>query len=436
MAGALITALVEFAWLWTGFPLRGLLVVVPAASLVCTGLAALRARRHVGTEDAAPPPECTATRVVLVLLLAVTVQRVLIASTEGVTSGDELYLWSYKAKLIFEAGGFNDEFLRLATRPVAPLFHADYQLLNPLLQVWVFAHAGEITHFANRLPIQGFAVAWVLLVVAALRRWTGPAWTGLLALLLVALPTVSILARTAHADLMVGLGALMAADAWLRWRNGRRPWAWRLVCIGLAVMLWSKNEGMLYLCGFAAAFAVACPSPRRAWAALAGLGRELAWLGLPLAILVLHWGFNAHFGFQNDLVQGDAYGKPFWEIAYERAGENLGPVLAYFGREGLVGAELTNWLLLTFLACLVAAPRRAFGGARGPMALALLAVLVGFLLVYTGTPKGGDAALRLRLPPGAGVAWHLKTSAPRLLVQILPCVALWLALFLRPSARD
>jgi hypothetical protein len=65
-------------------------------------------------------------------------------------------------------------------------------------------------------------------------------------------------------------------------------------------------------------------------------------------------------------------------------------------------------------------------------------LLPGFALVAALT---GFVAIHIATPPGIGVDWHLMTTAPRVVFQLVPATVLWIGaaagilLGLRESAR-
>jgi hypothetical protein len=214
-------------------------------------------------------------------------------------------------------------------------------------------------------------------------------------------------ARTAVADQMVALGLLVAVDALLRWRDGGGA-AWlRLGALALAFLAAAKGEGKLYVLAFAVAGALgglAAGPPRAAL-------RRAAWLGLPLAAAGAGWLVNARFGFQNDLAQGAAL-----DILRTRGPERLGPLLANFGRLYFQVPKENGLLYAAFLGLCVLAPWRLLRPNARFVSLLVLALLLGWSVIYLCTPYDLD--------------WHMLSSAPRLTYQALPVVALCLALVL------
>jgi hypothetical protein len=406
--GLLATAAVTFAAAWLGLPLgaRGAqlgLLAVAAAAMWAT----LRRRRP---RRPGPAPAAAGTRagraafaVCVAVSATLVVVRALAAAGQLVVEHDESVIYAAKAKALFATGGLGEAFAA-ATAGVQPYEHFDYPLLNPSLQLWTFLHAGAITHFENRWPLQAAMLALVLVAAGALRRVARPAVAGGVLLLLVWGRETRALGMQAMADHLVALGFLLALDAWTRWSQTRDVRWWRLCCVGLAFLAWAKNEGaMLVLC--VAAAASFDPGARALWPRR----RELLWLALPAALLAAHAATNARFGFHNDLLAHDLGGQ-----AVAAAGERLPVVAGFFGRVlAWPDWTVTNGLLLAGAWFAVLAPRAALRAPFRTVALAAALGLLGYLVVFLGTHQP--------------LLWHLSTAASRLVFHVLPAAALFAA---------
>lgn len=400
-AGALVLGLSLFAyaalgvepWLWASAPL------FPAIALALAG-----ARRRAGEPPVAPA--APAGRAVPVLAAAGALWCAFLcgaAAAIPVVEGDEGNIWSLKAKsLVVDLSGGD-----FAAAQVWNL-HPDYPLLNPLLQAWVYAQAGEIVHFANRVPIQLFALSLWLSLCAALRR-RGPPWLAVALLLpLLLSPRLAVLCRAAFADGMVALGLLLALDGWLRHRDsGRNAWL-GLIAIGGAVALWSKNEALLYalVVAIAAALAVLLRRARlRAPPAPAA-----AALLLPLVVVAAQAVWNRHFGLRSDLFGANPGGGSLPDLLLAHGGERL-PVVAGAALDLVTRMRSEFGVLLVVLASALLWPRAALGRRLFVPTLALLGSFAGLHLVYLGTHLE--------------VVHHMRTSQDRVVFQLVPVALLW-----------
>lgn len=439
VTGLLGTGLYLTLWLLLGLPLTRT-AAIPLL-VITFALVAIRHRSEPtsGDENGRRAP---AWYLVLVgVLCYLGAEVVADGNRAAITKADEALIWSFKAKMIYTGGGLGSEFERLAAEaqrpdeywapvnewvrdaaaaaPAAtrrhlrvteanPRYHLDYPILNPLLQVWTFACAGEILHWQNRLLIQGCAVALLLIVAGALVQVCHTLVAGCLLVMLFALLETQSMFHSCYADGMVATGLFVAADALRRWQiDGAGRWL-RLGIVGVSVMAWSKNEGLLYLLALAVGLAAIRPVlPRRA-----------AWLLLlPCGIVAFTWVSNAVFGFENDIVGGTSGGDL----------SRLSTLCDYFWTHILWGplwatdhASLqTNFFLLVFLVVLLTTFRAAFGSERRLLTVAILTILAGQLLVYVITPHDLD--------------WHLRSSALRFSSQAIPIAVLWLAIACRDA---
>jgi hypothetical protein len=305
LQGSVALAAVLSAWLWLALPLTARWLA--PAVLVLGGLAFALARRVSAVEGrapgAAPAWERALFGLVLAVLLLTTVDRILLASSDILVGSDEARIWASKAKILFHAGRFGPGF-RAAMGTPEVIAHPDYPPLNPLLQLWVHAHAGAVVHVESRLPMQVFALAGILVAASALRRRARP---PVAALFLACIGTLGrFFTYQVFSDALIAIGLLACWDLWERWEEDGEL-AWLRVLGGTAPMLlWSKNEGSLQVLAFALALLLCAWTRRVRLPGPSERARVVAWL-VPLvaSIVYLRW-FNAHFGLVNDLIQGSA----------------------------------------------------------------------------------------------------------------------------------
>lgn len=317
--------------------------------------------------------------------------------------GDEGNIWSIKAKSLI-VDWYGGDF---AAAQVWNL-HPDYPLLNPLLQAWTYSQQGELLQFENRLLIHLCVLGLWLAVCAALRRRVGGWLAGLLALTVLLAPRFYWLCRPSFADGMVALGAVLALDGWLRYRDtGHAPWL-RLSALGAAFALWSKNEAALYAAtvGIAALLAVAAGRARLRPPSATAAGALL----IPLSIVAAQVLWNRQFALRNDLFGENPTGKSLVTLFLEQFDE----------RATVVGWRLLELmfdvmgefgvLLVLFLAPLLW-PRAALGKQLFVPTLALIGSCVGLHLVYVGSHLDLER--------------HMDTSHRRVIYQLVPVTLVW-----------
>lgn len=416
VVGQLVVAHATAAWLLLGKPVPGFLL--PALAMAI-GAWLLWRRRPAGTAAAAVPATtggewswlpCAA----LALWLA---DGFTTANFQPIRFGDEAMIWTAKAKAVYAAPEFD-----LSTALAFFVDHADYPLLDPLAQVLAFATSGRMLQWENRLPIQFFGVALLLLLSGAMARRVPPL-LATCALAAFAGTTFSANAASAMADVALACCTLAAADALLDWLETRSSGSMALGCLALAAMLQTKNEGsLLALCLVGAVTALAWRERRRYGVGVAL--RPLAWIAVPAAAWAMHRGFNAWFSLRNDLTDpAVANGRGLFTRMVEQAPANGGPVVRFYGQM-LLDPSMHRLLPL---GCLVLVPL-AIARSRAADARRLMAVTwttttlatAGYMAIFVGT----TAVL---------VDWHLHTAADRLMLHVLPLATLGVAVAATPT---
>lgn len=419
VVGVTGTALLTFCWLWTGAPVDRALplqvVVLAAAAFVYA--AGRRTILPVPCDSSGTFPtwERASFFIAVVFFLAVTALRGLAGNLEPLCHGDDAGFWALKAKVIYASGGFNQAFAdAMSVRQF--VYHKDYPLLNPLLHVWTFVQAGEITQVVNRIPTQMFSIALVPIVAAALRRVARPAVAAGLLVCLIPLPEMIHQARTAYVDQAVAVGVVMAFDVWSRWRSSpsdahARAW-WRLFCLTLAFTLWSKHEGLLYVLAMLAAWLVCRALETRAGRHAPSRRADERMLLVPAGALLLTWSFNAWFGFQSYVVTGHARDASLIGSFVEQLATRVPVILSYFGREIVLNPTHSNLLPLAFFVLSASMPRRIWRSNLRVPTLALLFAFCAYVAVFVETP--------------AEITSHLRTAAERVSYQLVPAISVWL----------
>jgi hypothetical protein len=428
MSGCLLLALFLLAWMLAGLAPAALSsrTLVPACGVLGVVLAwlTLRDRRAARGRDGArssareapgvPAAGGRASWCVFALCLGaallLVLDRILLASMELVVIGDEAIIWAAKAKALWFGDGINARFAALASGEVG-VVHANYPLLDPLLQLFSFQLAGRPLHFENRLPLQLCVPALLLATAGALVRHVPPWVAGLLVLLLATTRPATDACGSASADVLVALGVLCALDAGARWRaTGERRWL-ALSALALTFLAASKNEGLMLALLAAGVLVVARRDRLRAAA---------GWLLLPLLVAGIGVALNAHFGFANDLLEDDDTVSVGARLA-ANAVERIGPVLLRMGDYVVAGGIETHLCFAAWLALLLLSPRALAVPGRvvprgvdlGAWSAVFLAVLAVYALTYVSRPGTWEQ--------------HLRNSMPRLLFQLLPALLVWLA---------
>jgi len=396
--GAFLAGLVETSWLAAGGSSReslgpDLVLLVCAAGLLLGG--GPRLGPLLPSEN--PARGGRVFPAVFLLALALSFLFVLRGTLTPIVVGDEATFWALKAKVLYHAGGWNEAFREEMAEPGFVL-QKDYPFWNPLLQLRVFARAGGLTQFENRIPIQLFLPA-LLCVLAEILRAADSKVLGALGMLAYATTwRFAVHCGDGGGDGMVAAGLTVALLGGFVLGRGDSRGA-PLAAFGTACALYAKNEGMLYLLAFAAAATLFLVMRRRG-------GRKprpssLLWVLLPAGLLALHWGTNAWFGFESPWTRHGLGGR-----FVRQFGENVLPVLAHY--LGILTdprhAALVPLLALLLPPLVLRGRIRESGAAV--LWLFLIAAFLGQVCVFIATP--------------ADLSWHLETAADRLAFHLSP----------------
>ena len=419
LVGSLGTAAIVFLWLW--FEPRTDSALVPeltvfAVAIALLGLAARRPRRPLPTSRPrqAPSWERACFYVLLILALSVVAVRIQGSWVRAIVRSDEAIFWAHRAKILFHSGGFTQEYF--AALGGGELPNKDYPVLNPLLHSWIFAHAERVTHVANRVPLQLFSISLVLALASAARRVVRPAVAGVLVILCVNTEPARFAALYAYSDVIVALSALVAFDAWLRWRADGERSRLRLMALAVAALLWSKNDGSLFLAGAVVAglAALITAGSRRPafWARMREASKVWPWLSAPLLVLAVNWAFNATLGTPEMLADWERRGS-FGERWLERMPEAASVITSHLARDVVFSPANSQLAWLLFALFLLFGARELSAKSLLAPALVPLVVFVGLAVLIPGLPGEPE--------------WYMRTAAPRVLFQAVPLILLWSA---------
>lgn len=393
LAGA---ALVSLLSLYCGFFVGGrtLRLVIVGASVGVAAAGVAHRRRGAAWSSGAVKP-AGVTRAAIPLAAAAAVGWLALRLP---MAWDGVMIWEAKARLIWLNGGRLP--LGILSQPYRT--HAEYPLLVPMVEAWVYGWLGHVDQVLVKVVFAGFflAVLW-LLATAAARLGLGAGWALVAALLPLCVPRLVLgegSATSGYADFPLAAGYLASVVYLLEYlRDGRRE-VLRAVGVMAAILPCIKPEGtILWLC--VVLFCAVIAWRRRQ---LSGL----LWVIVPGLVLLLGW--------RSVLI-----------VAHARVGGFLpvrpGTLLHNLPRLNLVAAALWRyvtsgeWSLLWPVAALAGAAAAATVRAvRAPVALLAAAVLLPaglYSMIYVFTP--------------VDPRFHIETSLPRLLIHFsLPAILL------------
>jgi hypothetical protein len=307
--------------------------------------------------------------------------------------------WNLRARFLFR--GLADGAWQQAFAPILQWSHPDYPPLVPASVARLWTYAGRET-LAAPIAFAGIMAACTVLAAGlSAARIRGAARGCLAAAVILACPSFVRYAASQCADIALGFFMLAAFVAW-SCADQSRLWL-ALAGLSAALAAWTKNEGLAFVVVFVAAIAL----ERRWTAGWRGL-RDLAPViagAAPILVMVV--------------VFKQTLAPPSYFVA-EQSLAQAGASLFTASRAQLVGWSMARelWLagaalvgVIPFL-CVFAAVRGVGGsvpGAARAAAPAMAAMIAIYAVAYLVTPKD--------------LAWQLKTSLDRLVVQIVPTLA-------------
>jgi hypothetical protein len=315
---------------------------------------------------------------------------------------DAWAIWNLRARFIARAGSdWRDAFTTLLGWS-----HPDYPLLLPLSAARLWQYVGWESQVAPAVIAMLFTFATVGLAWASLAILRNPSQAALAALLLLGTSILVMNGASQTADIPLGFFILATlAGLCLKDRLPERATA-LLVVTGMAAGLaaWTKNEGGLVLVSVVLARASVLGRSRN-WASWRLELRPFLFGLAPVLIVVLY--FKLAMAPPNEVVANQGWHHTIPRLLepmrYVEVLRGLKHAVTDFGETSAINPL---WALLFYLFCVgfELDSRDKIGLATGLVAVGLL--VVGYALIYLTTPYD--------------IAWHLSTSARRLLLQLWP----------------
>jgi hypothetical protein len=332
---------------------------------------------------------------------------------------DAVSNWGLKAKAIFQAGNIPEGFLR---DPNYAVFHPDYPLLVPLLESYIYRFAGDLREASAKMIFPMFLAACVLVLFAALRRAGQTRRSCLLfSFLLVSIPYFSEQATNGYADVVVSFYFGAGSLCLYLWQTSGRGLFLALSALLTGCAALTKHEGLVLACIHLVwlAGALLCQSGSEIRGRLLRFGVYVC----ILAVVVMPWyRFSRSLGLRNDVINSETVGARLNRNSLSQAG----PIL-YHLQTQVFGPK--NWNLVWIL-LLAAAGVRSRILLRSPAVFLLGATaltVTAYMSVYLISPY--------TVPP-FDVTWHLRTSASRLLVHVLPHAVFLIGLAFGEQSRS
>ena len=331
---------------------------------------------------------------------------------------DAWAIWNLRARFIARAGSdWRDAFSELLEWS-----HSDYPLLVPLSVARLWQYLGSESLAAAATIAMLFTFTTVALVWASLAMLRGWSQATLAALLLLGTSTLIMHGAFQMADVPLGF-FILATVVGLSVKDRLPEQATHVLVVtgmtaGMAV--WTKNEGWLVLISVVSAHAFIL-GRMRAWGCWRRELRIFAFGLTPVLLVVLY--FKLALAPSNDLVSNQGWHETiprlFAPLRYVEVLRGFKNAVVDLGDASLINPLL---VLLLYLVCVGIQPdeRDRAGLATGLVTLGLM--VTGYGLVYLTTPQD--------------LAWHLETSAVRLLMQLWPSMVFLAFLAACPPERS
>ncbi|MEO8606045.1 MAG: glycosyltransferase family 39 protein [bacterium] len=291
-------------------------------------------------------------------------------------------------------------------------YHADYPLLVPAAVARLWSLAGGANTTASPVIGAWWSAALVVVCGGAVATVRGANQGLLAAATLLGTGLFVRQSGTQCADVPLALYMTTALAAYaLHDASGRRGHGWLVLaglCAGLAA--WTKNEGVLFV-GLFSATHLALSMRRHGWRATLRDSVALAVGLLPGLYLVAY--LKIALAPVNDLVAGQGA-----EATLAR--------LVDVGRYATVLVGMTRALVRVGKGLLIALP--VYYLLMGTTRLAVGHATARFALVVSGLMLAAYCGVYLLTPQP--LAWHLSTSAARVVLQLWPGTVLGLFLLL------
>lgn len=335
----------------------------------------------------------------IILSLAVLVLTLLlICKPHG--SWDGWAIWNMRARFLFRGG----EHWRDAFSPHLGWSHPDYPLLLPasIARSWYFI--GKDTVIVPMTIAMLFTLATAALLASAVSVFRGT-FRGLLAGITI-LGTSYFIRHGAYQHADTALSFFILATVVLLFlyaRTTAKPRGLLYLSGMMAGMAaWTKNEGMLLVAAVVCSHLIVGLVTKQAKAYFLRMAR----FGLGLApILGIVAYFKLTLAPPNDLVASQGLGAAMDKLCDTT---RYWIICKYWARKLIGYGNGLVFILATYAALVGMRPDREDRRQLAVSVLTLCFMLAGYFTVYLLTPHDLD--------------WHLRTSAKRLFLQLLPAV--------------
>lgn len=401
-------------------PMRSRLALLGADTAVWIAIVAVltawsirHPARVVSTNDAAPArsPRWFAAIAwsVFVVAAAFAVTRVVaISAVSPHGAWDAWAFWNAHARVL--SLGYPGEWRSGMTA----ILHRDYPLLTPAGLARIWQYAGRDTIAAPIGLAAGAAAGIVVLLAASIAEARGAARGAIAAAALLGAPAFAAAAASQFADVPIAFYFLATFVMFERALATRRLAWWLAAGASAGFAAWTKNEGQAFLLFVAISMTIAI------WRDRARYGRRplaavvIGALPAIAALTLFRWALPSPHevlaGLSADRVRARLHNIARWRAIATALGTQI-----WFGGAAIAGVVP----IMTTIALVSGVARPAPFVVRASAAV-LGVMLLTYALVYLFSPYD--------------LAWHLGTSAERVIVQLVPSTLWALSMWSRIAA--
>lgn len=325
-------------------------------------------------------------------------------SFENALGWDGLIVWEIKARYAFLNGGVIPQ--TYFTNPSGIASHPEYPLCIPLSELWLYLWMGAPHQFWAKTIFPIFYCVGAILLAIVSTRIAGKRWIGLLiGVLLFFVPYITSgvdAVVVGYVDFPLSIFYLAAIGYLVSFLKTNDFAFFRLYAASASLLPWLKREGaiLFLVCGFCATVVI--------------LSRKLSWRSfafvIPPAIISISW--QVYLQKMHVLSSRD-----FLPVTWAAFSANLDRVLPILRATIFEMTQFFHWSLLWLLVAIALVylvfRLRDAGILVVAMAIILPIAAYAFTYVFSTWPD---------------YFFHMATSFPRLLLQVVPVA--WLAIAL------
>ena len=349
--------------------------------------------------------------IVAALLIFVISYAFFMALVRPVESYDAVAIWSLKAKILYLARTMPHNFFTM----VGARFdgaHPDYPLLLPLSEVWFYTFINNFNDLLVKalFPLNFLAfmaVFYIFLKKTIANRLFALIFTFILA----SVRQFSNYATNGYADMQMAIYASLTFLALYLWAREDSPayfWTAFFSCI---FAMWTKNEGAIVMIGFIAILFVRIFTQiKKMRTAVLSNYKGAIFPAVILGGLFILWSlFKSSMNIQNDVVNTGTF------TAYQLSGvfKRSFAILYEYQRQ-IFGVKYWNLSWVAFILLAALGYKKLFSEANRYITIPTFLILLCYTTIYIITPQD--------------IRWHLRTSASRLLIHILPLVIFYIGM--------